>query len=271
MAMWRTQVAQMVKNLPAMRETRVRFPGGGNGSHSSILAWRIPWTEEPGGLPFMGSQRVGHWETNSSAAGTTSAKTCPACCVIRRDRLRLLTLKRKHPLWERSRNPISGKVSGGWTKIPSFDNRGWGGQQPSWKKKVLFLFRIFQNNFYVKRIVLTCWEQVTGTIRWEGVFSAPFTARRSSRDWCSALSASSTGWTVVPRAAGPALGGVGAARPLLGNGHPSCPQEPSGHGRTPPPLVLESACRVGLDDAQSSLMHAFPSNWGSGRWLLFIP
>jgi len=38
-----------------------RSPGEGNGStHSSILAWRIPWTEEPGGLQSMGSRRVGH-------------------------------------------------------------------------------------------------------------------------------------------------------------------------------------------------------------------
>ena len=38
----------------------VRFPGGGNGNHSSLLAWRIPWTEEPGGLQPMGSQGVRH-------------------------------------------------------------------------------------------------------------------------------------------------------------------------------------------------------------------
>ena len=37
-----------------------RSPGGGNGNHSSILAWEIPWTEEPGGLQSMGSQRVRH-------------------------------------------------------------------------------------------------------------------------------------------------------------------------------------------------------------------
>ena len=37
-----------------------RSPGGGNGGPSSILAWEIPWTEEPGGLESMGSQRVGH-------------------------------------------------------------------------------------------------------------------------------------------------------------------------------------------------------------------
>ena len=57
-------VAQMVKNLPAMRETWVRPLGredlleNGMATHSSILAWRNPWTE-PGGLQSMGSQRVG--------------------------------------------------------------------------------------------------------------------------------------------------------------------------------------------------------------------
>ena len=59
-------VAQMVKNLPAMQETRIQSLGGedplekGMATHSSIVAWRIPWTEEPGGLLCMGSQRVGH-------------------------------------------------------------------------------------------------------------------------------------------------------------------------------------------------------------------
>ena len=57
-------MAQMVKNLPAMRETWVRFLGWENplekrmATYSSILAWRIPWTEEPGGLQSMGLQRV---------------------------------------------------------------------------------------------------------------------------------------------------------------------------------------------------------------------
>ena len=100
-----SQVAQLVKNPPAMQETLVQFlgwedplekgwiptpaslgfPGGSDGkespavwetwvlslggedplgegmaTHSSILAWRIPWTEEPGGLQSMGSQRVRH-------------------------------------------------------------------------------------------------------------------------------------------------------------------------------------------------------------------
>jgi len=64
-------VAQMVKNPSAMQETWIWSLGWddplekGMAIHSSILAWRIPWTEEPGGLQSMGSQRVGHdWETN---------------------------------------------------------------------------------------------------------------------------------------------------------------------------------------------------------------
>ena len=56
----------MVKNLPAMQETQVQSLGQeaplekGIATHSSILVWRIPWTEEPGGLQSMGLQRVGH-------------------------------------------------------------------------------------------------------------------------------------------------------------------------------------------------------------------
>ena len=59
-------VAQRLKRLPPMRETWVRSLGREDplekemATHSSILAWRIPWTEEPGGLQSMGSQRVGH-------------------------------------------------------------------------------------------------------------------------------------------------------------------------------------------------------------------
>ena len=59
-------MAQSIKNLPAVQETQVRSLGQedplekGMTTHSSILPWRIPWTEEPGGLQSMGSQRVGH-------------------------------------------------------------------------------------------------------------------------------------------------------------------------------------------------------------------
>ena len=66
-------VAQMVKHLPTMRETRVPTLGWEDllekemAIHSSILAWRIPWTEKPGRLQSMGSQRAKHdWVTSLS-------------------------------------------------------------------------------------------------------------------------------------------------------------------------------------------------------------
>ena len=65
-------VSQMVKNLISMQETQVWTLGQEDSlekemaNHYSILAWRITWTEEPGGLPSMESQRVGHdWATNT--------------------------------------------------------------------------------------------------------------------------------------------------------------------------------------------------------------
>ena len=59
-------VVQSVKNLPAMQETQVQSLGRedplekGMATHSSVIAWRIPWTEEPGRLPSVGLHRVGH-------------------------------------------------------------------------------------------------------------------------------------------------------------------------------------------------------------------
>ena len=59
-------MAQMVKRLPTVWETEVQSLGWedflekGMATHSSILAWKIPWTEEPGRLQSLGSQRVGH-------------------------------------------------------------------------------------------------------------------------------------------------------------------------------------------------------------------
>ena len=62
-------MAQMVKNLPPMQETQEMWVQSlgqeeplekGMAIHWSILAWRIPWTEEPGGLQSMASQRVRH-------------------------------------------------------------------------------------------------------------------------------------------------------------------------------------------------------------------
>ena len=64
-------IARMVKCLPAMREAWVQSLGQDDplekemATHSSILAWKIPWMEEPGGLQSMGWQRVGHdWATS---------------------------------------------------------------------------------------------------------------------------------------------------------------------------------------------------------------
>ena len=67
---WASLVAQRLKRLPAMWETWVRSLGQEDpldkemATHSSILAWRIPWTEESGGLQSIGSQRVGHERSN---------------------------------------------------------------------------------------------------------------------------------------------------------------------------------------------------------------
>ena len=65
-SIWASLVAQRLKCLPAMRETWVQSLGQEDplekkmATHSSILAWRIPWMEEPGGLQSMESQRFGH-------------------------------------------------------------------------------------------------------------------------------------------------------------------------------------------------------------------
>ena len=64
--LWASFIALLVKNLPAMQETQVRFLSWEDplekemATHSSILAWNIPWTEKPGGLQSMGLQRVRH-------------------------------------------------------------------------------------------------------------------------------------------------------------------------------------------------------------------
>ena len=62
--MWASLVSQMVMNLPAIQETQVQFLGqedpleNGMAIHSRILAWRIPWTEEPRRLEYIGSQSI---------------------------------------------------------------------------------------------------------------------------------------------------------------------------------------------------------------------
>ena len=64
--LWASLVAQRIKHLPAMQKTRVRSLGQEDplekemATHSGILAWKIPWMEEPGRLQSMGSQRIRH-------------------------------------------------------------------------------------------------------------------------------------------------------------------------------------------------------------------
>ena len=76
---WASLVADMVNNPPAMQKTQGRSLGWedllekGMAIHSSILAWKIPGTEEPGGLQSMGSQRVRHDGTTNRATGANVA------------------------------------------------------------------------------------------------------------------------------------------------------------------------------------------------------
>ena len=75
---WASMVAQRVKNLPAMQETRIQSLGWEDplememATHSRIFSWRIPWTEEPGRLEYMGSQRVGHDRVTNTLTFTLS-------------------------------------------------------------------------------------------------------------------------------------------------------------------------------------------------------
>ena len=82
-------VAQRLKRLPGMRETRVRSLGWEDplekemATHSSTLAWRIPWREEPGRLQSMGSQRVGHdWATSLSLSHICLGCAHLACKIL---------------------------------------------------------------------------------------------------------------------------------------------------------------------------------------------
>ena len=66
MKLWASLVAQMVNNLPALQVTQIQSLGWKDPLRKEmatcpcLLAWRLPWTEEPSGLQSMGSQRVGH-------------------------------------------------------------------------------------------------------------------------------------------------------------------------------------------------------------------
>ena len=84
-------MAQRIKHLPAVHETWVRSLGWEDplekemATHSSILAWRIPWTEEPGRLQSTGSQRVGHDWATSHTRTHLSKCTCGECTWMTQD------------------------------------------------------------------------------------------------------------------------------------------------------------------------------------------
>ena len=97
-------VALTVENLPAIQETWVQFLGQedplekGVTTHSSILAWRIPWTEEPGRLQSIGSQKVGHDRatntfTSSSDHMRSVTQSCPTLCDPRKTYLQYILQK----------------------------------------------------------------------------------------------------------------------------------------------------------------------------------
>ena len=85
-----SQVAIVVKNRRQCRKRKRwgldpgsgRSPRGGNGTHSSVLAWRIPWTEEPGGPQSMGLQRVGQgWKAKRNGSVLGSCFACFLSCL----------------------------------------------------------------------------------------------------------------------------------------------------------------------------------------------
>ena len=116
-------VAQLVSNLPAMQETLVWFLSWedplekGMATHSSILAWRTPWTEEPGGLPSTESKRVGpNWATKHIGLPKWNSHKESACqCRRCKKRLGFDTCIRKiswRRKWQTTPVFLSGKSHG---------------------------------------------------------------------------------------------------------------------------------------------------------------
>ena len=128
---WRASlVAEVVKNLPVKQEMRVQSLGQVDPlekdmtAHSSIVSWEIPWTEEPGGLQSMGSQRVGHdWKTR------LSLRKVPQKNVLERDFLAVQWLRflsfhcrgQRFHLWSENWDPI---CCAAWPKKKCFRKDG---------------------------------------------------------------------------------------------------------------------------------------------------
>ena len=120
-------IAKTVKNLPAIQETWVWSLGREDplekerATHSSILAWRIPWTEKPGELPSMQSQRAGHnWEANTHA--TTSM------CTLHRHTLKERGHKREYMTDDSTYMKLNRETIGWWWSQNSGSLEG-GGQR----------------------------------------------------------------------------------------------------------------------------------------------
>ena len=112
---WASLVAQLVKNPPAMQLTWAWSLGWedsleeGMATSSGIFAWRIPWTEEPGRLQSMGSQRVGHdWATKHSTAQHSIVCYVIECSVITQLQSDILECKVKLTLGNITMNKASG-------------------------------------------------------------------------------------------------------------------------------------------------------------------
>ena len=131
-------VAQKVKRLPAMWEIRVRYLGQEEplekemATHSGTLAWKIPWTEKPGRLQSMGSQRVRHdWATN-----TFLGHVCNDSCDSLVDQRIIWSLQSGRPgfdpwvrkiLWRRKWQPTPVYLLGeahGWRSLVGYSPQG---------------------------------------------------------------------------------------------------------------------------------------------------
>ena len=130
-------VAQRVKNLPAVQETWVRFLGWKDPlekeitTHSSILAWKIPWTEDPGRLQSMGLQRIGHdWATNTFTFSRQGRKMGNGWSVEHSEHRQCLLIKfvvvYGHSLWcSKTGTVVTSEITDHHNKYNNNDEISW--------------------------------------------------------------------------------------------------------------------------------------------------
>ena len=145
-------MAQLVKNLPAILEIWVRSLGWedplekGTTTHSSILAWRIPWTEEPGRLQSMGSQRVRHnWTNFTSLLQETKAEIQPWGLGNQRKVVLRRFVGSQTYLWNES-----------WGHKPDVETTKWADYDPSFFLRSDWILQLdtdcHSQNFGIKKI-----------------------------------------------------------------------------------------------------------------------